>query len=71
MRCHIDTIILSGKRKINWQDVENYLKDFVEKNYVIDETDDVIYIGSDFPDEYANSNYSTKALGTIGKAKEE
>lgn len=36
---------------------------------MIDETDDVVYIGSDFPDEYANSKYSTKALGTIGKAK--
>lgn len=35
----------------------------------MDEMDDVIYIGSDFPDEYANSIYSSKALGTIGRAK--
>ncbi len=39
------------------------------EEYVIDETDEIIYIGTDFPDEYANSRYSTKALGTIGKAK--
>lgn len=36
---------------------------------MIDETNDVVYIGSYFSDEYANSKYSTKALGTIGKAK--
>ena len=65
----IDTIIFSSKRRIDWAGVEDYLKRYVGEEYVIDETDDVIYIGSDFPDEYANSRYSTKALGTIGKAK--
>ncbi len=42
---------------------------FYTRPYWIDETDDLIYIGSDFPDEYANSNYSARAHGTIGKAK--
>ncbi len=65
----IDTVIFSGKRKIDWSGVENYLKKYIGNEYVIDETDDVVYIGSDFPDEYANSKYSTKAFGTIGKAK--
>ena len=65
----IDTVIFSGKRKIDWDGVENYLKKYIGYEYVIDETGDVVYIGSDFPDEYANSKYSTKALGTIGKAK--
>ncbi|MBQ7371404.1 MAG: hypothetical protein IJW67_05915 [Blautia sp.] len=65
----IDTIIFSSKRKIDWDGVEKYLKKYVGQRYRLDETDDIIYIGSDFPDEYANSRYSTKALGTIGKAK--
>lgn len=65
----IDTVIFHGKRKIDWKGVENYLKKYIGNEYVIDETNDVVYIGSDFPDEYANSKYSTKALGTIGKAK--
>ncbi|MCM1087029.1 MAG: hypothetical protein NC419_02655 [Muribaculaceae bacterium] len=65
----IDTVIFSGKRKIDWNGVENYLKKYIGYEYVIDETGDVVYISSDFPDEYANSKYSTKALGTIGKAK--
>jgi hypothetical protein len=65
----IDTIIFSSKRKIDWNRVEQYLKRYVGQQYLIDETDDLIYIGSDFPDEYANSNYSARAHGTIGKAK--
>ena len=35
----------------------------------IDETDDIVYIGPDFPDEYTHSNYKKTAFGTIGKAK--
>ena len=62
-------IIFSSKRRIDWAGVEDYLKRFVGEEYVIDETDEIVYIGTDFPDEYANSRYSTKALGTIGKAK--
>lgn len=65
----IDRILFSGKRKIDWVAVEDYLKDFIGKEYILDEMDDVIYIGSDFPDEYANSNYSSNAFGTIGRAK--
>ncbi|SFU59254.1 hypothetical protein [Butyrivibrio sp. INlla21] len=65
----IDTIIFSSKRRIDWKGVEEYLKKYVGQSYTIDETDEIVYIGSDFPDEYANSRYSSKALGTIGKAK--
>lgn len=65
----INTIEFSGKRKINWEGVERYLKQYIGKQYVIEETGDTVCIGSDFPDEYAHSRYSTKSLGTIGKAK--
>lgn len=65
----INTIIFNNKRKIDWDGVEQYLKKYIGESYVIDETDDIVYIGSDFPDEYAHSNYSAKAFGTIGKAK--
>ena len=65
----IDTIIFSGKRKIDWDGVEQYLKKYVGESYQIDETDDLVYIGSDFPDEYAHSKYNNRALGTVGKAK--
>jgi hypothetical protein len=65
----IDTIVFSSKRRIDWDGVEQYLKRYVGQQYRIDETDDLIYIGTDFPDEYANSNYSAGAHGAIGKAK--
>ena len=65
----INNILFSGKRKIDWKGVERYLKQYVGKQYVIGETGDMIYIGPDFPDEYANSKDTIKSLGTIGKAK--
>jgi hypothetical protein len=65
----INTIKFSGKRKIDWKGVEQYLKQYIGKYYTIDETDDIVYIGSDFPDEYTNSKDTSKSLGTIGKAK--
>ena len=65
----IDKIKFSGKRKINWAAVEDYLKDYIGKAYALEQMNDVIYVGSEFPDEYANSKYSSKAFGTIGRAK--
>lgn len=65
----ISSIQFSGKRKIDWKGVEAYLKKYVGQAYTIDENDELIYIGTDFPDEYSHSNYNKKALGTIGKAK--
>lgn len=65
----INSFLFSSKRKIDWAGVEEYLKRYIGNEYVIDESNDIIYIGSDFPDEYANSRYSAKAFGTVGKAK--
>lgn len=65
----IDKIKFKGKRKIDWRSVEEYLKNYIGKKYIIDDMDDIIYIGTDFPDEYANSRDSVRAKGTIGKAK--
>ena len=45
------------------------MKKYIGKYYSIDENDDKIYIGTDFPDEYANSRYSHHVHGAIGKAK--
>ncbi len=65
----ISEIEFSGKRHIDWDSVETYLMRFIRKQYVIDETGDLIRIGADFPDEYAHSKNREKALGTIGRAK--
>ncbi len=65
----INTILFSGKRNIDWNGVEKYLKNYVGEQYRNDELEDFVHISSDFPDEYAHSRYSTKAHGAIGKAK--
>ena len=41
----IHDVRFKGKRSIEWIDVETYLKEFVGESYVIEDTNDMIYIG--------------------------
>ena len=54
---------------MEWDDVEAYLKQFVGEVYTIEDTNDMVYIGADLPDEYAHSNYTKILKGTNAKAK--
>ncbi len=65
----INDIIFKGKRGINWNDVENYLKKYVGEFYQIAESNEIIYIGSDLPDEYTHSKYTHILKGANAKAK--
>ena len=65
----IHDVRFKGKRSIEWEDIETYLKQFVGDSYVIEDTKDMIYIGTDFPDEYAHSEYTTSLRGANAKAK--
>lgn len=65
----INDIIFRGRQSIEWGEVEKYLKQFVGTCYDIIETDDMIYIGSDLPDEFTGSNYTKKLKGALAKAK--
>lgn len=65
----INDIIFKGKRNINWKDVEKYLKKYVGEFYEIADTKDIVYIGNDLSDEYANSNYTHFLKGASAKAK--
>ena len=65
----INDIIFKGKRHINWKDVENYLKKYINDIYIITETGEQIYIGNDLPSEYSGSIYTRKLKGTNAKAK--
>ena len=64
----INDIIFKGKRDVKWEDVEKYMKQDVGEFYTIAETSDVIYIGSDLPDEYAHSAYTATLKGSNAKA---
>lgn len=64
----INDIRFKGKRD-DWKDVEAFLKEYIGEFYEIEETSEKIYISSDFPDEYANSEYRIRLKGAVSKAK--
>jgi len=65
----INDIIFKGKRSVNWKEVRGYLKRYVGEFFEIASTGDVIYIGSDLPNEYSGSKYTHTLMGTNAKAK--
>ncbi len=65
----IDEIRFKGKRAVNWNDVRDYLRQFVGRSYIVSDTKDLIYIGNDLPNEYSGSEYTYKLNGTVAKAK--
>lgn len=65
----IHDIRFKGKRKIDWEEVEVYLKEYVGSYYEISETAEKIYIGSKFPNEFAGSEDTGRLRGTLAKAK--
>lgn len=65
----INDIIFKGRRAINWDDVKAYLKSYIGDFYEIAETKDIIYIGTDLPDEYTGSKYTYSLKGANAKAK--
>ena len=65
----VNDIVFRGKRQIRWDEVKEYLKQYVGEVYEIADSKDVVYIGNDFPDEYAGSKYTYSLKGTNAKAK--
>ena len=65
----INDIIFKGKRAVNWDDVKNYLEIYVGEFYEIAETNDIVYIGKELPDEYTGSRYIYSLKGANAKAK--
>ena len=62
-------IIFRNKQNIDWNAVEEYLQKYVGEVVTIAETEDVVYIGSQFPDEYKGSKYTKRLKGANAKAK--
>lgn len=65
----INDIVFRGKRSVKWKDVEQYLRQYIGEFYTVTDTEEVVYTGSDLPDEYVHSNYTKKLKGTSAKAK--
>lgn len=58
-----------GLSKDDWEQIEIYLKGYISDCYEITETLDAIYIGTDFPSEYAGSKSRIALKGARKKAK--
>ena len=65
----IHDTVFRNKQNINWDDVEQYLGQYVGELYTIAEDGEKIYIGKDLPDEYAHSNYSAKLRELLQRQK--
>lgn len=65
----INDILFKGRQNIKWAEVESYIKQYVGDSIDVAETEDVIFIGPDLPDEYANSKYTARLKGAMAKAK--
>ena len=65
----INDTFFKGKRSIAWEDVEKYLKRYVGDIYPIAEDNEIIYIGSELPSEYAGSVYTKKLKERMQKQK--
>lgn len=62
-------VIFKNKQNINWDAVEKYLQKYVGEIVQIAETEDIVYIGANFPDEYKGSGYTRRLKGANAKAK--
>ncbi|WP_303192772.1 hypothetical protein [Hungatella hathewayi] len=65
----IHDIRFRGKRKINWKEVEQYLKQYIGEVYEIMDSADIVYVGNDFADEYSGSRDTARLKGALAKAK--
>jgi hypothetical protein len=65
----IHDILFKGKRSVKWDDVEEYLKQYVGDFFRIADSNDIVYIGSEFPSEYTGSIYTKRLKGAAAKAK--
>lgn len=65
----IKDIRFKGKRQIDWDDVKQYLEAYVGDYYEIAENTERIFIGSELPEEYTESESRKNLMGANAKAK--
>ena len=65
----INDIRFKSRRTIEWEKVEEYLKEYIGNYYEILETSEKVFIGADFPDEFCHSQDKIQLKGANEKAK--
>lgn len=66
----INDLRFKGRRSVDWNMVEECLKECIGECAEITETLDVVYIGTDFPDEFAHSKDTKELRGANMYAKD-
>lgn len=64
----IHDIRFKGNRREEWDEIEKYLKKHIGYCYEIAETAEKVYIGKEFPDEFAHAKDKTMLKGPNAKA---
>ena len=65
----INDVRFRSRKGIKWDEIENYLKEYIGDFFEIAETSEKIYIGKDFPDEFSHSKDTKQLKGANIKAK--
>ena len=65
----INEILFWGKKSIPWGKVEDYLKRYIGEIVKVAETEEIIHIDNDFPDEFKGSEDTKRVRGANAKAK--
>ena len=65
----ISDVRFKGKRNINWNEVEEFIRSYIGQSFNVLESSDVIYVGKDFPDEFKGSEDTKTQRGANAKAK--
>ena len=65
----INDIRFKTRRTINWEKIEEYLREYIGNCYEILETSEKVFIGTDFPDEFCHSEDKVRLKGGNEKAK--
>ena len=65
----IHDLRFKGRKNVEWDMVEQYLKEYIGECAEIIETSELVYIGADFPDEYAHSKDTHVLRGLNAYAK--
>ncbi len=65
----INDLCFKGRRSVDWNIVEKCLKEYIGQCAEITETSDMVYIGADFPDEFAHSRDTKELRGANMYAK--
>ena len=65
----INDIRFKAKVRDDWKVIEEYLKEYIGEFYEIEEISEKIYISTNFPDEYTNSESRIALKGAVVNVK--